>query len=44
MADLTHTMRRQSGRPSLRAYRSEVREPVDPELLAHVVDWIHGLE
>ena len=43
MADLTHTLRRQSGPPSLRAYRGEVRRPVDPELVAHVVAWIHEL-
>lgn len=43
MTDLTHTMRRQIGRPSLSAYRSEVREPVDPALLTHVVGWIHRL-
>jgi pimeloyl-ACP methyl ester carboxylesterase len=37
--DLTHTLRRQPGPPSLSAYRKELREPVDPDLLATVVDW-----
>jgi pimeloyl-ACP methyl ester carboxylesterase len=37
--DLTHTLRRQPGRASLRAYRAELRRPVDPEVLATVVDW-----
>jgi len=38
-ADLTHILRRQPGRPSLLAYRKELRRPVDPDLLAEVVDW-----
>jgi pimeloyl-ACP methyl ester carboxylesterase len=37
--DLTHTLRRQPGPPSLSAYRKELREPVDPEVLATVVGW-----
>ena len=37
--DLTHTLRRRPGRASLSAYRKELREPVDPQLLATVVDW-----
>ncbi|WP_448627573.1 alpha/beta hydrolase family protein [Geodermatophilus sp. URMC 64] len=37
--DLTHTLRRQTGAPSLRAYRRELREPVDAELLRLVVSW-----
>jgi pimeloyl-ACP methyl ester carboxylesterase len=37
--DLTHTLRRQPGRASLRAYRAELRRPVDPEVLATVVAW-----
>ncbi|MGY1593941.1 alpha/beta hydrolase family protein [Geodermatophilus sp. SYSU D00708] len=37
--DLTHTLRRQPGRASLRAYREELRRPVDPEVLATVVAW-----
>ncbi|MGY1620969.1 alpha/beta hydrolase family protein [Geodermatophilus sp. SYSU D00965] len=39
VADLTHTLRRQPGRASLRAYREELRRPVDPEVLATVVAW-----
>ncbi len=37
--DLTHTLRRQPGPASLRAYRGELRRPVDPEVLATVVGW-----
>jgi pimeloyl-ACP methyl ester carboxylesterase len=37
--DLTHTLRRQAGAPSLRAYRRELREPVNQELLDSVVTW-----
>ena len=37
--DVTHTLRRQPGRPSLLAYRKELRRPVDPDLLAEVVGW-----
>ncbi len=37
--DLTHTLRRQPGRPSLRAYRAELRRPVDREVLETVVGW-----
>ncbi|SDC79781.1 hypothetical protein SAMN05660690_2593 [Geodermatophilus telluris] len=37
--DLTHTLRRQPGPASLRAYRGELRRPVDPEVLAVVVAW-----
>jgi pimeloyl-ACP methyl ester carboxylesterase len=37
--DLTHTLRRQSGAPSMSAYRRELRRPVDPEVLATVVSW-----
>jgi len=38
-ADLTHTLRRQPGRPSLLAYRKELRRPVDPDLVSEVVGW-----
>ena len=41
--DLTHTLRRQAGPPSMSAYRRELREPVDAELLATVVTWCRGL-
>ncbi|MEX5720655.1 alpha/beta hydrolase family protein [Geodermatophilus maliterrae] len=37
--DLTHTLRRQPGPASMRAYRGELRRPVDPEVLASVVGW-----
>jgi uncharacterized protein len=37
--DLTHTLRRQSREASLRHYRSELRRPVDPGVLAVVVAW-----
>ncbi|MGY1690471.1 alpha/beta hydrolase family protein [Geodermatophilus sp. SYSU D01105] len=36
---LTHTLRRQPGPASLRAYREELRRPVDAEVLATVVAW-----
>jgi uncharacterized protein len=38
--DLTHTLRRQPGTASLGAYRRELREPVDAEVLAAVVDFV----
>jgi pimeloyl-ACP methyl ester carboxylesterase len=37
--DLTHTLRRQPGPASLRAYRGELRRPVDAEVLAAVTTW-----
>jgi pimeloyl-ACP methyl ester carboxylesterase len=37
--DLTHTLRRQPGPASLRAYRAELRSAVDPEVLRTVVGW-----
>jgi pimeloyl-ACP methyl ester carboxylesterase len=37
--DLTHTLRRQPGPASLRAYREELRRPVDAEVLGTVVGW-----
>jgi len=37
--DLTHTLRRQPRRPTLLAYRGELRRPVDPDLVAEVVAW-----
>ncbi len=39
LPDLTHTLRRQPGRPSMGAYRGELRRPVDAELLTAVVTW-----
>lgn len=38
--DLSHTLRRQPGTPSLRLYREEVRRPVDPEVVDTVTDWV----
>ena len=37
--DVTHTLRRQPGPASLRAYREELRRPVDPGVLATVTGW-----
>ncbi|WP_324273705.1 alpha/beta hydrolase [Blastococcus brunescens] len=37
--DLTHTLRRQPGPPSMGAYRRELRQPVDADLLGTVVRW-----
>jgi hypothetical protein len=37
--DLTHTLRRQAGPPSLRSYKRELRGPVDAELIDLVVGW-----
>jgi uncharacterized protein len=37
--DLTHTLRLQPGPASLRAYRQELKEPVDPDVLGTVVQW-----
>lgn len=41
--DLTHTLRRQPGPASLRAYRAELRRPVDPAVLATVTSWCSAL-
>jgi pimeloyl-ACP methyl ester carboxylesterase len=40
IADLTHLLRRDPGRPSLHSYPRQLRRPVDPDLLAQVVDWL----
>lgn len=37
---LTHVLRRDGGRPSLRSYRRLLRDPVDPDLLALVAAWL----
>ncbi|HXY80311.1 MAG TPA: alpha/beta fold hydrolase [Gaiellaceae bacterium] len=43
--NLTHTLRCQPGRPTLLAYRKELRRPVDPALIAEVVAWTtHALD
>ncbi|MEU1586859.1 alpha/beta fold hydrolase [Micromonospora sp. NPDC005710] len=38
--DLTHVLRRDHGRPSVRSYRRLLREPVDHDLLAQVAGWL----
>ncbi len=38
--DLTHVLRRDPGRPSVRAYGRLLREPVDAELIALVTEWL----
>lgn len=38
--DVTHILRRQPGVASLRAYRSEAREPLDAGVTRRVVDWV----
>ncbi|GHA31210.1 alpha/beta hydrolase [Streptomyces anthocyanicus] len=40
--ELTHVLRRDTGRPTLRSYRRLLREPVDPELLALVATWLQA--
>ena len=37
--DLTHSLRRQAGAPSLSRYKQEVRRPVDGEVVELVQDW-----
>ncbi|MBE1531961.1 alpha/beta hydrolase [Actinomadura algeriensis] len=39
---LTHLLRRDGGRPSLRSYRRLLRDPVDPDVLALVASWLTG--
>jgi alpha/beta superfamily hydrolase len=38
--DLTHGLRRDAGPPSISAYKRLVREPIDPEVLRLVGDWV----
>jgi hypothetical protein len=40
IADLTHLLRRDPGRPSVRSYPRLLRRPVDPDLLAQVSGWL----
>jgi pimeloyl-ACP methyl ester carboxylesterase len=40
IADLTHLLRRDPGRPSVRSYRRLLREPVDADLLTYVASWL----
>jgi pimeloyl-ACP methyl ester carboxylesterase len=37
--DVSHTLRVQPGAPSLSAYRKELRDPVNPDVLRTVVTW-----
>jgi pimeloyl-ACP methyl ester carboxylesterase len=37
--DVSHILRTQPGTPTLATYRKDVRRPVDPRVLAAVVDW-----
>ncbi|MGY1773066.1 alpha/beta hydrolase family protein [Blastococcus sp. SYSU D00813] len=41
--DLTHTLRRQPGPPSMSRYREELRRPVDAGVLDTVVSWCAGM-
>jgi hypothetical protein len=38
--DLTHLLRRDPGRPSVRSYPRQLRRPVDADLLAQVAGWL----
>ena len=38
--DLTHVLRKDSGPPSLAAYRAQLRRPVDDDLLDVVSEWV----
>ena len=40
--DLSHILRRQPGTPSLRAYKTQVREPIDAEVRDLVTGWLVG--
>ena len=40
--DVTHLLRTEPGTPSLRAYKAQVRRPVDPEILDRVTGWLTG--
>jgi pimeloyl-ACP methyl ester carboxylesterase len=39
---LTHVLRRDSGPASVRSYRRLLRQPVDPEILDDVAEWLSG--
>ena len=41
--DLTHILRRDPGPPSLRAYRTQFRRPVDPWVVDRIADWSRSL-
>ncbi|MBZ6132816.1 alpha/beta hydrolase family protein [Streptomyces olivaceus] len=38
--DLTHLLRRDAGRPTIRSYKRLLREPVDADVLALVAEWL----
>lgn len=38
--DLTHMLRRDRGRPSVRSYRRLLRAPVDADLVAEITQWL----
>ncbi|OLF12830.1 alpha/beta hydrolase [Actinophytocola xinjiangensis] len=38
--DLTHILRRDPGRPSVLAYRRQLRKPVEPDVLSGVARWL----
>jgi pimeloyl-ACP methyl ester carboxylesterase len=38
-ADITHLLRRHPGRPGLSSYKTQLKRPVDPELLERVAVW-----
>ncbi|HET9631957.1 MAG TPA: alpha/beta hydrolase [Terrabacter sp.] len=40
--DVSHLLRTQSGPASLRAYKTEVRRPVEPAVLERVTSWLAG--
>jgi hypothetical protein len=40
LQDLTHTLRRQAGLPSMSRYEQELRECVDAEVLELVTRWV----
>ncbi|MFG1928505.1 alpha/beta hydrolase [Cryptosporangium sp. NPDC048952] len=40
MPGLTHLLRRLDGRPSLRTYPRQLREPIDSELLTRITGWL----
>ncbi|RBQ06123.1 alpha/beta hydrolase [Micromonospora sp. LHW51205] len=44
LPDVTHVLRRQPGPPSLRAYRDEAKQPLDPSVVEPVLSWLatHG--
>ncbi|MET7472001.1 hypothetical protein ACFYON_23645 [Micromonospora sp. NPDC005686] len=40
LPDVTHALRRQPGPPSLRAYRDEAKQPLDPSVVEPVLSWL----